>query len=556
MILKKGLAQTVTVILKQFDAGAGEIYYILIDRASGSAGFDINLTGSATTPTTTGFNTPEDLEICSLTETNTYNLTDQRNFILQDYPDTRVSFHQELGDANLAINELPDLYTNTIDREIIYARIYSPLNSCSEIVPFEIRVTGNLVNENPVNVYLCGTVYNQDYDLLVLGNQIINSRTDQEIVFYTTEEDRDNGQNAVSSLNIPESGARVYYEITRGSCRLKDALDISYSTPPSLTTLTALVACRGEESNLSFNLTEKYLEALSGQDVTHYSVNFYADATDRDLDENRLSPIYNNTPVSQQIFMRVVDNRSGCHSDTSFEIEVNESPQFEFPETLYYCTDLQIPVNLSVSPGFTYYKWSTGEEGNSLNEISINEPGTYTISVYNEAGCSTTKTIEVLPSSKAEILEIQVTGLNYPQNGVTIEVSGNGDYEFSIDDGPFLQIRTFNGLSAGYHYISVRDRNGCGTVITNRFLVLDYPRYFTPNNDGYHDTWHLTGLNEYPGAQVFIYDRYGKLLKQLQADSAGWDGTYLNKLLIPDDFWFRLVLPEGIEVKGHFSLIF
>ncbi len=162
---------------------------------------------------------------------------------------------------------------------------------------------------------------------------------------------------------------------------------------------------------------------------------------------------------------------------------------------------------------------------------------------------------EVFESERATITEIEVVGLNYPQNEATITVTGLGSYEFALDGGPFGSNPTFGGLSRGYHNIAVRDINGCGTVVSQAFLILDYPRYFTPNGDGIHDQWELIGLEEYPGAIVRIYNRYGKLLKELGAQNASWDGTYLDKLLQADDYWFELLLPEGARVTGHFSLV-
>lgn len=544
--------------LKAIDASPGETYYILIDRASGSAGFDINLTGSATTPKTTGYNTPEDFEICSTTGTNTYDLSIQRDLILQGYPDTRVSFHSELGDANLARNELPDVYTNTLDSEILYARIYSPLNSCSEIMPFKISVAASLVNDNPGSVFICDATINQNYNLLPLGNEIIRSRTDQQIRFYQSQQDRDTDQNTIQTLNLSSSQTAVFYRIesTNGDCLLLDEFIFFLTEPPAVLKPSALDVCVADENSLTLNLDQKANEALGGQDISLFSRRYYATANDRDLDQNRLSSNYTTEAVAQEIFMRIVANRSGCYSDTSFQVVFNESPVFEFPETAYYCTDTQEPVELSVASGFAYYEWSTGQEGIDLNTIFIDKPGEYSITVYNEAGCATTQTVQVLPSAKAIVETVEVTGLNYPNNEVSIQVSGSGDYEFSLDDAPFVDSSVFTGLSAGYHQLAIRDKNGCGTVETEPFLVLDYPRYFTPNGDGIHDTWQLIGLEEYPGAQIFIYDRYGKLLKQLQSSSEGWDGTFLGTLLNPDDYWFELQLPDGISIKGHFSLIY
>ena len=34
-----------------------------------------------------------------------------------------------------------------------------------------------------------------------------------------------------------------------------------------------------------------------------------------------------------------------------------------------------------------------------------------------------------------------------------------------------------------------------------------------------------------------------------------WNGMYGNKMLPSGDYWFKLELPDGNTLKGHFSLI-
>ena len=140
-------------------------------------------------------------------------------------------------------------------------------------------------------------------------------------------------------------------------------------------------------------------------------------------------------------------------------------------------------------------------------------------------------------------------------------VEGYGNYEYRLDNGPWQLDGTFTNVSAGFHEVSVRDLNGCG-ISTESVLVIDYPRFFTPNGDGYNDTWRIDGLEQRPQATIYIFDRYGKLLKQLNPLSQGWDGTFNGKPLPATDYWFSVTLDviygsEESNIKtftGHFSL--
>jgi gliding motility-associated-like protein len=111
-------------------------------------------------------------------------------------------------------------------------------------------------------------------------------------------------------------------------------------------------------------------------------------------------------------------------------------------------------------------------------------------------------------------------------------------------------------VSLGYHTITIIDLNGCSEV-SKEIVVIDAPKFFTPNNDSYFDTWHITGVETLTGTIIYIYDRYGKLLTTLDSQSSGWDGYYNGNLMRANDYWFLADVKKGsieFQVKGHFSL--
>lgn len=90
--------------------------------------------------------------------------------------------------------------------------------------------------------------------------------------------------------------------------------------------------------------------------------------------------------------------------------------------------------------------------------------------------------------------------------------------------------------------------------ITESFNTTGIPKFFTPNDDGYYDTWVVPDpLNTI--SSIFIYDCYGKLLKQITDVSKGWDGIYLNNPLPTNDYWYTIEYKDGNILSGHFSLV-
>ncbi|MGB1269828.1 MAG: T9SS type B sorting domain-containing protein, partial [Flavobacteriaceae bacterium] len=72
--------------------------------------------------------------------------------------------------------------------------------------------------------------------------------------------------------------------------------------------------------------------------------------------------------------------------------------------------------------------------------------------------------------------------------------------------------------------------------------------------------WKIIGQEGIPISTIYIFDRYGKLLSQLDPDGAGWDGTYNGHAMPAGDYWFTIqylegeITPTEKEFKAHFSI--
>ena len=164
-------------------------------------------------------------------------------------------------------------------------------------------------------------------------------------------------------------------------------------------------------------------------------------------------------------------------------------------------------------------------------------------------GCSSTKTFTVTQNDLPVIDDVLINGTT-----ATIIVSTFGDYEYSIDGVSYQTYNVFTVSEGGLYKAMVRGKNNCGFDF-KEFAVITIPSFFTPNGDGFNDNWTIKGLIYYPKAKVTIFNRFGKLIKQLNAEDNYWDGTLNNQLLLSDDYWFTFKKDENTpEIKGHFSL--
>ncbi len=201
----------------------------------------------------------------------------------------------------------------------------------------------------------------------------------------------------------------------------------------------------------------------------------------------------------------------------------------------------------------------------TTNQYTAAAPGTYSVLVTNlSTGCVSPMTNTTVSTAvTVEDFIAYVTSTFTDQNTVTVLVDGGtGPYLFSIDGSPLQSSNVFTHLTPGIHNVHVTDVNYC-TDVTKRVMVLGYPEYFTPNGDGNNDYWNIYYFDAQPNARIYIYDRYGKLLKLLSPQSPGWDGTYNGKMMPSTDYWFLVEFKDYDETgqmvwqtfKSHFSMV-
>jgi len=266
-------------------------------------------------------------------------------------------------------------------------------------------------------------------------------------------------------------------------------------------------------------------------------------------------------------------NISGCSSSTRTEVIAkveNTIPDFDLMQDIYVLCNNVGSITLETINQQANYSYVWKKEGVSISgnnsSISINSDGNYTVSAISEAGCeSSEKALLVRSSEKSNITKDNVTIVDNSNNN-TIYVPnlnlGIGDYEFSLDDefGTYKEQCFFSNISAGIHTLYIKDKLGCETQ-EYQFSILEYPKFFTPNEDGDNDIWKIEGYNKgfYTISEVYIYNRFGKLIYTIDRNSEGWNGQSGNEKLPSNDYWYKTILTDingySIEKRGNFSLI-
>ncbi|KAF2079265.1 T9SS type B sorting domain-containing protein [Flavobacterium sharifuzzamanii] len=396
------------------------------------------------------------------------------------------------------------------------------------------------------------------FDLTKVANIVKNNNpqiTNQG--YYETLADAQAKTNPISNPQrytnkAPNQIVFARIENTFGCSKIAQiTLNISNSVIPNQSPIETCDGDATQDGLYQFDLaTEATPQILLGQ-PSGLVVTYFLTASDAVTETNQLPNIFKNTtPNSQTIYARAV-NGSDCYDITPIELIVHtfDPPNFE-DKTEYLCKGSEI--TLSVAAGFNSYTWSNNL--GTTNSIQVSTPGDYSVTVTDANGCPKTKNFKVILSEPATITGADVKDFSGVDNSVKILYTGVGNYEFSLDGTVFQDDPTFTQISPGIYNAIAIDKNGCGPSNVFQIYVLDYPRFFTPNGDGYNDLWVIKNIDQMPDYTISIFDRYGKLLKQMNQNGSGWNGIFNGREMPSDDYWFTLLFVNGKNVKGHFSL--
>ena len=477
-------------------------------------------------------------------------------------------------------------YTNS---QVIYIRVESTLTGgCfgngTITLTVEALPTVNPVNPAAANAADKNLIRVCDNDLVpgysfptnTIQANILNGQANKTVTYYDASNNPIIFSNPyVTTTNSEIIKVRVannttdacYYE---GSFELRvDTKPQAFTTAPSFVSL--LTECDDEadpaaqDGKFPFDtnsFTATILGSQTGMDIKYT----LADGT-----------VVNALPdpfltANQDVTVTVTNSlNTNCVASDVLKFRVNPTPKIDLNLTgqadELVCSNIPtfiVAIDAGIndgSPTTNYnYKWfkdGVAISGETNYTLNVNAAGLYTVEVsYPLTSCVKTRTINVTASNIATITAITIEDLA-DVNSVTVSVTGGGKYVYSIDNafGPFQTEAFFTNVDIGEHILYIKDLDGCG-IASKVFYILGTPRFFTPNGDGYNDTWNVKGVDPNLNSLsiVHIFDRYGKLVKQISPVGAGWDGTMNGYDLPSDDYWFSIKFEDGRSTKGHFAL--
>ena len=232
-------------------------------------------------------------------------------------------------------------------------------------------------------------------------------------------------------------------------------------------------------------------------------------------------------------------------------------PEITLEDNYQICSNE--PLQLLVDAGFQTYLWQglygqdVAQNDITSNQVMITQPGAYAVTVTNAQGNSTTHNFMV------ELIQnLQITSVNITDNQINIQVNYPVDTTYSLDGVNWQESNVFYNLPDGTYTVYAKSTNYCGIAIYElEIFRINIYNIITPNGDGLNDTWELKNVDEYSGAEISIYNRFGKRLIHSiinQNNHFIWNGKYLGATVPTGDYWYQIKLTNGQIVSGSITV--
>jgi len=418
---------------------------------------------------------------------------------------------------------------------------------------------GGCANEKFFTIYIEGVRVDRPEAVNVCDEYILPRLNEGE---YFTESGG-KGQKVEPGTSIRSNTQLFIYKKAgvRFTCEDEYVFDVKVSKTPNVSEIPDIEVCG------SYHVPN--IMSPSGVMPVDYQM-FYT--TDLEDDRAILSPDNVITePGTYTMYLKAQSlTNNSCYKYSAFNVTVYPLQELEIEEEAlcvntangevetgaYFYTGLD-PRTFAVE---WYYQGSLVHTG---VEFEAMLPGEYVVKTTKldrsiETGCSYKETsVFVKESAKPEV---SVT-LTEPFQDIAVVnidvVEGRGDYLYSLDGSEFQTENEFYDVASGTHIVEVKGVLGYCGVTVEIVEVLKHPKFFTPNSDGYNDTWNITELESHPEAEIHIYDRYGAYITKIKPAEGGWDGSKGGASMPSNDYWFEVDFEqEGIAktYRSHFSL--
>lgn len=363
-----------------------------------------------------------------------------------------------------------------------------------------------------------------------------------------------NSQTSATATNLAEGTYQV--TITDGNgCSTTAQTTITTADGPSVSTsIISNITCFGE--------TDGSAEATATGGTSPYTYSWSPSGGNSNSINNLSAGEYTVT----------VTDANGCQATSTVTITEPSSINVTADITDSDCDIENGRIALVTTGGTGNYTYSWTPNGETTSVLDNVPSGTYTVTITDNNGCSTTASYDVNSTGYIEVdLQPEDLTINSGESvGLTVSVNGSvipSIYTWTPEDdlsctncpNPIanptetttytVTVTTDNGC-VGSDQITITVKPVCGEVFV--------PNMFSPNIDGNNDELcvYANCVKDY---EFTIYDRWGEKVFTSNSINECWDGRYRGKYMNTGVFVYKLHMTtkEGqtINETGNINLV-
>jgi len=169
--------------------------------------------------------------------------------------------------------------------------------------------------------------------------------------------------------------------------------------------------------------------------------------------------------VPGNYFVQVEDKEENRVTSEQIEVSTVSLLDFELSITNVSCNGEKNGIaDLKIEGGVTPYTITINDEVTSKRQFFDLDTGTYTVTIEDNIGCSTSKTFEISEPDvlSAEVISTTTTCIGLSDGEINITATGGtSPYEYKLNDQSYAGSNVFPDLAAGEYEVWIKDANDC-----------------------------------------------------------------------------------------------
>jgi gliding motility-associated-like protein len=131
------------------------------------------------------------------------------------------------------------------------------------------------------------------------------------------------------------------------------------------------------------------------------------------------------------------------------------------------------------------------------------------------------------------------------------------------------QVKQIHDLESGNYFVRIYIKHKQDSVIsikdTTLYFTIDVEqcavlidKYFSPNDDNYHDLLYINNIEKYPNFEFIVYNKWGQRVHAQKKTYTPWDGKWAG-VDLPDGTYYYVFFynadEKGKVVKGDLTIL-